>query len=498
MKSVILKFNIGIAAVLIVVMALSAYITHQDQKRQAIENAKAKAHLLTQTVTNIIRIDMEGKNEKDLEKLIRVVGQFRDIETLRIFSPDGMILHSADPAETFKSIDELVMNVFKSGDMSTPFRTEEKGHLSFCRVEAIYNEPQCHRCHGDESEIIGILEVCLSMADTDKHIETNSRFMMMSTLATILIVGVAISLLAAVMVKKPITSLEKSMERASRGDLDVRAETGTNDEFASLGRSFNQMITKLDESGKEINRLHMEEMRRAERLASIGEMAASIAHEIKNPLAGLSGSTQILSKTFDEQDQRRKVTEEMLKLTGRLDKTINDLLKFARVNTPVWQMINPNDIVEETIYFIARDGKEEQASIMTRLNPEMVDVPMDPKLIQQVLFNLIINARQACKNECEVIVSTALVPTMGMPVGYHPGDFVEIKVSDNGTGIAPEILAEIWKPFYTTKVQGTGLGLPISRNIMEAHNGLIGVRSAPGTGTEFHLWLRKERHEHSS
>lgn len=498
MKSVILKFNIGIAAVLVLVLALSAYLTYQEQKRQAIENAKAKAHLLTQTVTNIIRIDMEGKSEKDLEKLIRVVGQFRDIETLRIFSPDGMILHSADSGEIFRSIDEIVMNVFRSGDMSAPFRTEEKGHLSFCRVEAIYNEPQCHRCHGDESEIIGILEVCLSMADTDKHIETNSRFMMMSTLATIMIVGVAISLLAGYMVKRPITSLEKTMERASRGDLEVRAGTGTNDEFASLGRSFNQMIARLDESGKEINRLHMAEMRRAERLASIGEMAASVAHEIKNPLAGLSGSTQILSKTFAEDDQRRKVTEEMLKLTGRLDKTINDLLKFARVNSPVWQMANPNDIVEETVYFVARDDRETTIPIKTELHREMPEIPMDPKLLQQVLFNLIINARQACKKGCEVTVSTGLVPTMNLPGGYKPEEFIEIKVSDDGPGIAPEIIAEIWKPFYTTKVQGTGLGLPISRNIIEALNGLIGVRSEKGAGTDFHIWLRKERQEQSS
>lgn len=497
MKSVNLKINLGIAIVLIVVMGISAYITYEEQKRQAVENTKAKAQLLTQTVTNIIRIDMEGVNEKDLGQLIKVVGQFRDIETLRIFSPDGLILHSADQSEVFGTIDDLVMRVFQSGNMATPFRSEEKGHLSFCRVEVIYNEPQCHRCHGVEDEILGILEVCLSMADTDKYVASNARFMAISTIGTIIIVGAAISLLATFLVQHPISALQFTMEKASKGDLNARVGITGNDEFASLGRAFNEMIARLDESGREIQRLHAEQMRRAERLASIGEMAASVAHEIKNPLAGLSGATHILAKSFGPDDPRRTAAEEMLKLTGRLDKTINDLLKFARVNNPAWQMANPNDVIEETVFFLSKEGKESEAEITLKLDPSMPEVPMDPKLIQQVIFNLAINARQACAKDGIITIASSARPGRTLPDGHGADDFVEISVRDNGPGIPPEVLADIYKPFFTTKAQGTGLGLPICRNIVEAHFGFIDLVTKPQEGTEFFVWLRKEKPESS-
>lgn len=477
---------------LIAVMGISAYVTYEEQKRQAIENTKAKAQLLMQTVTNIIRIDMEGQNEKELGDLINVVGQFRDIETLRIFSPDGLILHSADPEEVFGSIDQLVMNVFESGNMATPFRSEEKGHLSFCRVEVIYNDPKCHRCHGADDEIIGILEVCLSMADTDKYIASNARFMAVSTIGTIVLVGAAISLLATFIVQRPIKALQNKMESAAKGDLASRVRITSNDEFASLGRSFNEMVARLDESGKEIQRLHAEQMRRAERLASIGEMAASVAHEIKNPLAGLAGATHILAKSFGPEDPRRQAAEEMLKLTGRLDKTINDLLKFARVNDPTWQNANPNDVIEETVYFLSKDSKDGGAEVRRELDPAMPEIPMDPKLIQQVIFNLAINARQACPKDGLITVSTRTLPGGQLPAGFNADDYIEVSVKDNGPGIPPAVLADIYKPFFTTKVQGTGLGLAICRNIVEAHHGHIGVATEPGEGTEFFVWLRKQ------
>lgn len=493
-KSLNLKINLAIAAVLVLFMGLSAYVTHSQIKNQAIESTKTKAQLLTQTVTNIIRIDMEGQYEKDLEKLIRVVGQFRDIETLRIFSPDGVILHSADPKEIHGNIDEIVLNVFQSGDKSKPFRSEEKGHLSFCRVEVMYNEPSCHRCHGKDTEILGILEVCLSMAATDEQIMDSTRFILLSSLGTMAAVGIAISLLMTFIVKRPISRLDKSMRRAREGRLDERVETRSRDEIGRLAQSFNDMIARLEDSSREIKRLHREQMSRAERLASIGEMAASVAHEIKNPLAGLSGAAQVLSKSFAEEDPRRRTILEMQKLTGRLDKTINDLLSFARVIHPAWQKVNPNDVIEESLFFLRKDAQEKNCEIVDRLDGAMPEIELDPKQLQQVLFNLIINARQACVAEGgRVLVESFQNATRPVVEAGDESDYVEIRVSDNGPGIPPEIAAEIFKPFFTTKSQGTGLGLPICHNIIEAHGGAMALETDPQRGSAFYVWLRKTR-----
>ena len=495
LRSLNIKITLAIATTLIVVMSCSAFFVLSEQNRQAVDNTKVKAQLLTNTVTNIIRMEMESDVEPDLERLIRVAGEFRDIETLRIFNADGEIRYSADDEEIGKEIDEIVLNVFQSGDMSKPFRSEEKGHLSFCRVEVMYNETECNRCHGTDDEIIGILEVCLSMATTDAQIRSNARIMGLTTLGTILLVAFAISLLTTFMVKRPVSALMETMRKTREGDLDARVEARTNDELGHLGRSFNEMIERLDHAKHEVERLYEEQMRRSERLASIGEMAASVAHEIKNPLAGLSGAAQVLSKSFDEGDNRQQVTQEMLKLTDRLDKTIKDLLSFARTAAPAWQTVDLNQVIRETLFFVCKDADGGDCDIQEHLTDEIAPLPLDPQLMQQVMLNLIINARHACGKQGHVIVASSAIPTRPLPGDSAPEDFVEIRVSDDGPGISPEVQAEIFKPFYTTKTQGTGLGLPITRNIIDAHGGLIDIDTAPRRGTTFYVWLRKKRQE---
>ncbi|HEY6007154.1 MAG TPA: ATP-binding protein, partial [Geobacteraceae bacterium] len=459
-RSLSVKINVAIILLVVLILGGAGYLTLVEQNRQAEENAKTKTRLITQTVTNVIRLEMESPHAKDLEKLIEVMGQFQEIETLRIFDVDGRILHSADAGEIGRGIDDLVMNVFLSGDMAKPFRSEEEGHRSMCRVDVVYNEPACYRCHGDKNDVIGVVEVCLTMAAMDQQIERNARFTLVSTLATLLVVALALSLLITGMVTRPVAALSRVMGQAQAGNLAARGRAHDRDELGRLARSFNDMIARLDDANKEVARLHREQMSRAERLASIGEMAASVAHEIKNPLAGLSGATQILAKTFPEGDPHREVVGEMLKLTGRLDKTINDLLSFARVADPVWQSVNPNDVVEETLFFLRKDHKVGDSVLTETLDPLMPDVPLDPQQIQQVLFNLCINARQACGDKGKVTVATSARPTGTMYEGADPNDYVEIRVEDDGPGIRPENMGEIFKPFFTTKVQGTGLGLP--------------------------------------
>ncbi|MBI5014621.1 MAG: HAMP domain-containing protein [Deltaproteobacteria bacterium] len=492
-RSLNLKINLAIVVILVVVLGGSALITISAQNRQAIENTKNQARILAQTVTSVIRIDMEGRCQKDVMKVIRMMGQFRDIETIRIFDADGVIMHSAEPSEIGKEVDELVFNVFQSLDRSKPFRSEEGGHRSFCMVEVMANEARCHTCHDPSKEIVGVLEVCLSMAQTENQIRHNARFMLGSTLITVLLVTAAISLLNTLMINRPIRSLVRTMKKAEEGNLDARVTVRHADELGRLGGSFNSMISRLDAASREVERLHREQMMRAERLASIGEMAASVAHEIKNPLAGLAGATQILAGSFGAEDPRSPVVQEMLKLTDRLDKTIRDLLSFARESEPKWKQANLNDVVEETVFFVAREDGGVAGALVLDLDPEIPDIPMDPQQIQQVLFNLVINARQATGPEGKVTVHTAAVPTQGLDLGLPVSGFVEMSVSDEGPGIPPDKLGEIFKPFYTTKVQGTGLGLPISRRIVEAHGGFLRARSEPGRGAEFYVWLPRER-----
>jgi len=487
------KINGAIVLILAVVLGGATLFTIAAQNRQAIENTKNQAKILSKTLTNIIRIDMEGRCQKDVMKVIRMMGQFQDIETIRIFNADGIIMHSANPGEIGKEVDELVYNVFMSPDRSKPFRSEERGHRSFCMVEVMYNEPKCHTCHDPDKEIVGVLEVCLSMAKTEEHIKQNARFMAASTVVTVLVVTTAISLLLNLMVNRPIQHLVSTMKQAEEGNLDARVEIRQRDELGRLGRSFNSMIARLDETSREVERLHREQMMRAERLASIGEMAAGVAHEIKNPLAGLAGAAQVLAQGFEPDDPRHGVAREMLRLIDRLDKTIRDLLSFARESVPNWQRTNPNDVAEESLFFVAREEEGAGQRVELDLDPDMPEIELDPQQIQQVLLNLIINAEHAAGENGRIVVRTRRTPTVPEAEGGPGEGFVEIAVEDNGPGIPEDKLQEIFKPFYTTKNQGTGLGLPISRKIVEAHGGLLDVRSRLGSGSVFYVWLPRER-----
>ncbi len=492
-SSLSLKINLALIAVLVVVLGGSAVFTISAQNLQSVDNTKTQARILSRTLTNIIRIDMEGRCQKDVMKIIRMMGQFQDIETIRIFNSDGVIMHSAEAGEIGKEVDELAYAVFQSPDRSKPFRSEEGVHRSFCMVDVMYNEPSCHTCHDPQKEIIGVLEVCLSMAKTEKQVDQNARFMILSTVVTVLLVTGAISLFMFFMVNRPVKALVDTMRQVQDGNLDVRVAPRGGDELGVLGRSFDAMIARLDETSTEVARLHREQMTRSERLASIGEMAASVAHEIKNPLAGLAGATQILSRSFGPDDSRYPVVQEMLKLTDRLDKTIRDLLSFARESEPNWVGVNLNDVVEETLFFIRREEARGSEGVVMDLDPEIPEVPMDPQQLQQVLLNLIINARHAVGPGGRVTVSTSAVPTLRAAEGEIGVPCVEVCVRDDGPGIAPEAQLEIFKPFFTTKNQGTGLGLPISRKIVEAHGGVMHLESAPGQGSAFYVWLRRER-----
>lgn len=491
-QSLSLRINVAIVAVLALVLGGVALFTNGLQNRQAIENTKNQARILSKTLTNIIRIDMEGRCQKDVMKVIRMMGQFQDIETIRIFNSDGVIMHSGEPGELGREVEELVYNVFQSPDRSKPFRSEEGGHRSFCMVEVMYNEPSCHTCHDPQKEIVGVLEVCLSMAKTERQIRENTRLFMASTVVMVLLITGAISLLVTFMVSRPVRSLVQTMGIAEGGNLQVRTPVHRDDELGRLGRSFNSMISRLEETNREVERLHREQMMRAERLASIGEMAASVAHEIKNPLAGLAGATQILAGSFREDDSRYPVVQEMFKLTDRLDKTIRDLLSFARESEPAWCPANLNDVVEETLFFVAREEADRNEGVTVDLDPAMPEILMDPQQIQQVLFNLIINARQATGAEGRVWVRTSANPTVPSEEAAACQGCVEVCVRDDGPGIPLEKQTEIFKPFYTTKTQGTGLGLPISRKIVESHGGRLHVESRAGEGASFYVWLPRE------
>jgi signal transduction histidine kinase len=255
------------------------------------------------------------------------------------------------------------------------------------------------------------------------------------------------------------------------------------------------MLMQLDESEQELKRFHAEQLKRADRLATIGELAAGIAHEIKNPLAGIAGATQILAKEFTGDDPRRQVTQEILKLIERLDTTIKDLLEFARPSPPESVLTNLSDLMSRTLFLVERmpEKKDQGVEIVVDIDREMPLVPVDPDQIRQVFLNMAVNAVQAMRDGGTLTVTMRSGADEELGEVQPADSYIVISFEDTGSGMDEAQQRSIFTPFYTTKTQGTGLGLPITMRIIEQHGGRITVQSAPGRGTVFRIYLRKEQ-----
>jgi signal transduction histidine kinase len=222
-------------------------------------------------------------------------------------------------------------------------------------------------------------------------------------------------------------------------------------------------------------------------------MAAGIAHEIKNPLAGIYGAAQILAHEFPQGDPKREIVGEMMTLLKRLDNTIKDLLNFARYTEPRFTKGNLNDVIDKVLFLVQQIPEGKRARIVREFDPGMPEIEMDIEEVKQVFLNLALNALQASPDGVTLTIRTrGDVPAEGDEV-RHRARYVMASVTDDGPGIPSDKLGKIFQPFFTTKESGTGLGLSMTRKILDLHEGRIFATSEPGKGAVFTVFLPRSR-----
>jgi signal transduction histidine kinase len=225
-------------------------------------------------------------------------------------------------------------------------------------------------------------------------------------------------------------------------------------------------------------------VRRQERLATVGSLAAGIAHEIRNPLASLSGSIQVLQGELDLLGDNRHLMDIVVRETDRLNTIITDFLEYARPKSTQDEQIIISSLIDETVTLL-KNSKEfvDDIRISCNVDPEIA-VRGEARRLRQVFWNLLINSCQAMPQGGKMTISAS-------PVQYDDDDsaWCEIVIADTGQGISPEHLAKIFDPFFTTKIGGTGLGLAIVYRIIEDHGGTIAVEAEEGKGTTFRILI---------
>jgi len=284
-------------------------------------------------------------------------------------------------------------------------------------------------------------------------------------------------------IQRPMIELQEKIAQVGSGDLTVSVGFARrNDELGDLGRNFNRMVAQLRESRQLIEHLHRTQMSRAEHLATLGELATGLAHEIRNPLAGIAGVVEIVGRDLPSTSPARDVVKDVRLEIAQINRILTDLLQTARPHPPEIRRSDLNATVEHAVMLGRQQAISKPIEIVLRKNSELLEMEHDSAQIHQVLLNLLLNAIQALEGQGTITVE----------IGERDQS-AAITVSDTGRGIAPEHLPNIFRPFYTTKGNGTGLGLSLARRIVEEHQGSIHVTSSPGHGSKFLILLPLRR-----
>ena len=313
----------------------------------------------------------------------------------------------------------------------------------------------------------------VSLRDPERH-----AVMIVAGAGAVAICAVCIFVLAY-FIQRPMVELQEKMALVSEGNLGVAVSfSQRNDEIGDLGRNFNHMMQQLRESREEIERLHRTQMSRAEHLATLGELATGLAHEIRNPLAGIAGVIEIVGRDLPATSPARAVVKDVRLEITRISRTLTDLLETARPRRPEILRSNLNTTVEHAVMLARQQVLSKPIKIELQQEPDLPEVEHDSGQMHQVLLSLLLNAVQAMDGAGTVHVE------IGSLVGY-----ASVVVSDTGRGISPQNLPNIFRPFYTTRGDGTGLGLSLAQRIVEDHHGRIEVSSVVGNGSRFTVLL---------
>ncbi len=302
----------------------------------------------------------------------------------------------------------------------------------------------------------------------------------------IMLIGIMMALIVSGVlargILKPIERLVVASHRWAKGDLAYRVETGQKDEISQLGETFNQMASALEERDRKLKEYTSQQIMKSERLATLGQLAAGVAHEINNPLGAVLMYVHLALEESGLQDPTRDNLNKAVREAARCRDIVSGLLDFARQTEPEIRVADVNETVERTLAVLEHQALLQNIRVHKRLCPSLPKVPIDANQIQQVFTNIVLNAVEAMDANGDLTIIT------------RTGDdrqCVEVEFTDTGRGIPPEQHEKIFEPFFTTKEvgRGTGLGLAISHGIVMRHHGTIELKSEPAKGTTFTIRL---------
>jgi two-component system, NtrC family, sensor kinase len=517
MRPTSLRFKVGVypALALLGALAILAVLVVWNQRSELRAETVRHVTQLSEMLIRSTRFAMLQNRPEYVHQIILDVAKQANIAKVRIFSKEGVIIDSTDLREMGSKVDRKAEGCLTCHQSEKPARempgnqrarvfVTSEGERMLAAMEVIRNEPSCSSAschvHSPSQSVLGVLDIVYSLEESDRALQ--------KSVATIVVLLVGFAAVAAALLSTfvhrliyvPLRDLKAGATRIAAGDLEQRIPARSQDEFGQLAGSFNSMTEALKKSQSEQEQWsrtleqkveqRTRELRRAEaeaargeKLASVGLLAAGVAHELNSPLTGILTFSTLMRRKMPEGSADAEDLDLVIQETRRCALIIRRLLDFAREKAPEKSFANLNRLIEDTVRIVERPAHVRNIEIRLDLDPDLPPVWADANMIEQVVMNMLVNAEQAIEGRGSITVRTRRARAMA-----------EISIIDTGCGIAQENLKRIFDPFYSSKEvgKGTGLGLSVSHSIVEAHGGTIEVESRVGEGTTFRVRLPLE------
>jgi len=428
---------------------------------------------------------MQG-SDKNIENIATTLGNLDNVVHVRIFNKNGLIKYSSRISEIGKKLQDIDPRHINLTNLeSTSVRLTNKVD-TYSLTEPIVNESRCQSCHGVTRTNLAYLDLDADLTKAETIFFTGSMHMIFLGLAVILILSIGLYIIFTYFINRPLKDLNSAFKSVEAGNLDIEIPTKKNDEIGLVFNRFNLMTKNLKFSREEIEELHFEQLQRADRLTTIGELTSQVAHEVNNHAAVIMSRADYLEMEASKQEDLKAYNEDfktILDQTNKISQITKNLLRHSKQTPTIRNNMDLATTISRSILVLQPLMKKKKINCTFKSEVKNSEIIADELQIDQVMTNLLLNAVDAVDDEGVIDVT----------LKSETENTLTVYVKDNGSGIKLDAINKIFSPFYTSKPQGkgTGLGLYIVQNICRSHDIGINCKSDIGIGTTFQLEFKR-------